>query len=154
MSEQSNEYPIPVSPHVKKFLLKRYEHKGSHILVNEFTDLGKFIVLALIDRRKWKGANALTESAKLTETITLVLPEDILKLVVDASKLLRINIDMDRVFKSHLLVFIAANEQNGTPVRTACKKYLEYLNITQSEYSIDTAYKNYQRAIVKLRQSH
>jgi hypothetical protein len=152
MSEARKEYTIPTFPHLKKFMLKTEPHKGSVILVDEYSVLGKVITLALLDRRAWKEVSAFNtseRSAKLTESIKLILTKEQSEMAVRQSKLLRINIDMDRVFKSHLLTFIEAKKQDGTPVRIACKNFLQYLDLDDSDYSLDSAYKHYQRDVLK-----
>lgn len=129
-----------------------YSHNGSCVLVDECTDLGKFITLALLDRRAWKESrdiNTPERSSKLNCTIRFLLTKEQSGMAVRLSKLIRINLDMDRVFKEHLLTFIESKKQDGTPVRLACRNYLEYLNIDESEYSLEAAYKHYQRSVLK-----
>jgi hypothetical protein len=146
------QYTIPVFPHVKKFINKTYPTAADCVLVDECTDLGKFITLALIDNRAWKESRDLNtpeRAAKFTESIKVMLTIQQAEMRVRQSKLIRLNIDMDRVFKAHLITFIESKKQDGYPVRLACRKFMEYFNLDESEYSLDAAYKHYQRAVLK-----
>ncbi len=141
-----NHYKIQVFPHVKKFLKRQY---GLNVIkpiqVDGYSPLGKSVMLALRDNRKRAEYNDQYRD-KLTSEITLVLTKEMMELSPKLSKLLKISIDMDGLFKQHLLTWIFAQQTTGIPPFTACKYFLAYFGIEEKEYSLDAAYKFWQRS--------
>lgn len=143
MTNQRSRFTIPVFPHVKKFIEKKYQATGV-IKTEEYTTLGKMVTLALRDGRRWTEYNTI-ERKHLSDTITLHLTTEQLKLGPRTTKLLRINLDMDREFKSHLISWINAGSFVGIKPFNSCKNFLAYHRIDEKEYSLDAAYKYWQR---------
>lgn len=139
-----NRFTIPVFPHVKKFILKNTRASGS-IKVEEYTVLGKLITLALRDSSVGAENNDIYRD-RITASITVVLSKRQAELGPRLSKLMRINVDIDRVFKDHLLTSIYSLADAGIPPYKACRMFLERYNIDESEYSADAAYRFYQRS--------
>jgi hypothetical protein len=143
---QRNQFTIDVFPHVKKFILKTYPSTGTDkgsVKVEEYTTLGKYVTLAL---REPAGAeNNGQYRDRLTTTITIVLTKKQSQLGPRLHKLMRINTDIDRVFKEHMLTWINAHQECGVPPYTACRLFLEYYKIDESEYSLEAAHRFYQR---------
>lgn len=137
-------FTVPIFPHVRKFILKNYKVTDP-IKVEDYNVLGKMVTLALRDNRKRVDYNDQYRD-RLTASITIVLSKDQADLGPRIGKLIRINIHMDLIFKEHLLCWINALKGDGIPVNTACKMFLEYYNIEEKEYSLDAAYKYYQRS--------
>jgi hypothetical protein len=52
---------------------------------------------------------------------------------------------MDDTFKEHLLTWVEGQQTAGIPAHTACKMFLEFYDIDEKEYSLDAAYKLWQR---------
>ncbi|HYG19900.1 MAG TPA: hypothetical protein VD816_13275, partial [Ohtaekwangia sp.] len=140
--KKRNQFTIPVFPHVKKFILKNYQ-VCDPIKIEEYNILGKSVTLALRETRSLPGKGYQVEN--LTASITVVLTSEQSKLGPRISKLIRINVDMDRLFKEHLLSWIYALKTAGIPPFTACKMFLEHFSIDEKEYSLDAAYKYWQR---------
>ena len=141
-----NQFTIDVFPHVKKFILKTYRTatlaKGT-VKVEEYTTLGKYVTLAL---REPAGPSHNDQYRdRLTASLTLVLTDKQSKLTPRLHKLMRLNIDLDRVFKEHLITWINAHRLSGIPPYTACRMFLEYYNIDEKEYPLDAAHRYYQR---------
>lgn len=124
-------------------MLKTYPHKGGVFHCEEYSSLGKITTLALLDRRAWKNSNDQTRD-RLTESITITLNTQQNNMLPRLHKLQRINLDIDKIFKEHLLVWIKAQEYQDTPVHAACKQFLEYFQIDEKEYSLEAAYKYWQ----------
>jgi hypothetical protein len=141
-----NQFTIDVFPHVKKFILKTFPasvERGA-VKVEEYNTLGKYVTLAL---REPAGAeNNDQYRDRLTASITLILTKKQSQLGPRLHKLMRINTDLDRVFKEHLLSWIAALSASGIAPYTACRMFLEYYGIDESEYSLEAAHRFYQRA--------
>jgi hypothetical protein len=119
-----NKFTIDVFPHIKKFILKNHDATNGSIKVennDQFRD-------------------------RLTTTLTLELTKKQTQLGPRVSKLMRVNTDMDRVFKEHLLCWIKAQSALGIPPFTACRTFLEYYAIDESEYSLEAAHRFYQRS--------
>lgn len=143
MTPPRNRFTIPVFPHVKKFILKKYR-ADTVVKTEEYTTLGKLVTLALRDARQWTEYNTIHRK-QLSETIVLHLTVEQMKLGPKISKLLRLNVDMDREFKSHLVSWIHAGTAVGIAPFNSCKNYLIYYKIDEKEYSLDAAYKYWQR---------
>jgi len=140
-----NRFTIHIYPHVKKFITRN--NKANPFRVEEYSTLGRLITLALRDTRasfQYKDNNDQYRN-RLTATITIILTDDQSKYGPTIGKLMRINIDMDRIFKEALIVWICAQQQQGIPPYNACKLFLQYYGIDESEYSLDAAYKYWQR---------
>lgn len=142
-----NQFTVPVFPHVKKFIIRKYRAPSSGsetVKTEEYSTLGKLVTLALRDGRQWTEYNTIHRK-QLTDSITLHLTNEQLKLGPRISKLLRINVDVDREFKSHLVSWIQAGTAFGIAPFTTCKSFLAYYRIDEKEYSLDAAYKYWQR---------
>ncbi len=116
--------------------------------MEEYTTMGRFITLALRDTRssfEYKDHNDQYRN-RLTETITIILTDSQARYGPRTQKLMRINIDMDRVFKEALIIWISAQKQQGIPPYTSCKLFLEHYALDESEYSLEAAYKYWQRS--------
>jgi hypothetical protein len=142
-----NRYTIPVFPHVKKFILKTY-NLTPPIKTEEYHTFGKLVTKALLDNRSSAEYNDLYRN-KLTDTLVIMLTKEQSEFSPRINRLLRLNIDMDRVFKDHLIAHILTLRPLGIPAHTACKMFLEKFGIDENEYSLDAAYKCWQREGVK-----
>jgi hypothetical protein len=140
-------FTIPIYPHVKKFILKNYGKyiSGSGINTEEYTILGKIVTLSLRETRSRVKDNDQYRD-RLTETICLVLTKEQTELSPRLHKLIRVNTDMDVIFKDHMLEWIQGQKVAGIPPYTACKMFLERYQIDDKEYSLDAAYRYWQRS--------
>ena len=141
-----NQFTIPVFPHVRKFMLKTYTHRGGIFKSEEYSPLGQLVTLALCDPRAWKASND-QERDRLNTTVTLMLNTDQCKMGPRLFKLQRINLDIDRMFKDHLVVWIKAQAELGRGAHPACRSFLEAYDLDPygTEYNLDSAYKYWQR---------
>jgi hypothetical protein len=137
------QFTIPVYPHVKKFMQKKYG-SASVIRTEEYSTLGKLVTLALLEKRHWKEYSLQFKEKELP-SITLQLTHEQCELGPRIHKLLRINIDMDAEFKAHLITWILAGQDLGVPPYRTCRSFLEHFKIDEKEYSLDAAYKYWQR---------
>lgn len=145
MTQPRNKFTIPVFPHVKKFIQKKYR-SSSQVICEEYTTLGKLVTLALRDGRQTTQQNSKALLRKHhSEEITLLLTSEQTRLSPRLGKLLRINVDMDREFKAHMITWIEAGKAMNVPPYTSCKMYLVHYMIDEKEYSLDAAYKYWQR---------
>ena len=143
MHPKRNKFTIPIFPHVKKFIIKN--NRGNPLKVEEYSTLGRIITLSLRDTRASFEYNDQYRD-RLTEKLTIILTDDQTKYGPRVQKLMRINIDMDRVFKEALIIWISAQKQQGIPPYTSCKLFLEHYALDESEYSLEAAYKYWQRS--------
>ena len=139
-----SKYSVPVFPHVKKFILKNYCNPEP-VKVEEYTTIGKMVTLALRDNRKHAEFNDQYRD-RLTATISIHLTTEQSKMGPRLGKLMRLNIHIDGIFKEHMLTWISALKTDGIPAYTACKMFLDYYQLDENEYGLNTAYKYYQRA--------
>lgn len=146
---QHRVYTIHVFAHVKKFLKKNVPSKNGVFRSEEYSTFGKMVTLALRDTRPWKQATGKGDDFfrdRLTESIVIQLTEEQARMSPRLNKLQRINVDLDRMFKESLIGWIEAQSALGTPVHSACKLFLQHYQLDEKEYSLDSAYKHWQRS--------
>ena len=137
-------FKVHVFPHVKRFILKEYG-PSEPVKSEEYGVFGKMVTLALKDNRAGADNNDQYRD-RLTASITIVLTHEQSKMGPRLGKLLRINVHMDSLFKEHLLAWISALKANGIAPYTACKMFLDYYDLDENEYSLNSAYMYYKRA--------
>jgi len=138
-------FTIHVFPHLKKFIAKTY---GAGVIrTEESTVLGRLVTATLREKRISKfSAIDWPHHLKPSESLTIQLTVEQARLSPRLNKLDRINLDMDKVFKESLAGWILAQTEAGRMAYTACKSFLEFYGIDDNEYSLDAAYKYYQRS--------
>jgi hypothetical protein len=144
-----NHFKVPVYRRVKKFLK---EHQGidvnKPIPVDEYSLLGKMVLAALREKREHRLKEYNDQYRdQLQETVTMALSQDMMNLGPRIGKLIRINIDVDMWLKDAMLTHIEAQRITGIPEYSACRSFLEHYKLVD-DYSLDAAYKTYQRAEV------
>jgi hypothetical protein len=143
--ERRQVFSIPVYPHVKKFILKKFRlHEPAR--AEEYNTFGKFIMNTLQDNRLRVDYNDSQFRDRLTASLQVNLTINQAKHAPRLQKLIRINHAMDDAFKEHLVTWIQGQNAAGIPAHTACKIFLEYYDIDENEYSLDAAYKIWQRS--------
>lgn len=142
------EFTIPVFPHVKKFVFKKYRafRVRSKIRTEEHTLLGKVVTLALKDNRLRQKYQDSQYRDRLTDTLTLELTKEQSEFSPRPYKLIRINQALDDAFKEHLLTWVGAQQEAGVPAYAACKMFLQFYDIDEQEYTLDAAYRLWQRS--------
>ncbi len=138
-------FTIDVFPHVKKFIFKTYRNSTEGrdtVTLEKNSTLSNLVTLALREPSSSAEGGPKRDSM---ETITLVLTKNQSGLNPSLRKLRRINVDMDRLFKEHLMSWITANEDHFPPY-SACRQFLEHYRINEKEYSLAAAYRFYQRS--------
>jgi hypothetical protein len=140
-----NEFTIPVYPHVKKFILRKFRLQEP-CRAEEYNTFGKFIMNALEDKRLRLAYNDSQFRDRLTCSIKVLLTTEQIKTSPRLQKLIRINHAMDDAFKEHLVTWIQGQVAAGIPAYAACKMFLQFYDIDENEYSLDAAYKIWQRS--------
>lgn len=139
------DYKILVFPHVQKFMLRTYPHKRGVFMVSEANSLGKLVTMAITKYQR-QSTNDKERDRKMVPVI-LRLTSDQLNSRPRLWKLYRLNLDVDDVFKEHLLVWIASHAALGASARSACINFLEHYKIDETEYALGSAYKHWQRTV-------
>lgn len=142
-SRKVEKFNVPVYPHLKKFILKNYKDREP-LRIEDNSMLGKMITLALYDNRN-RSKHKDQHPVRMTERLVIILSEEQQNLHPGIDKLVRINVSMDRIFKEHLMGWIQAMRTNGMTPFKACRMFLDHYGINGEEYSVNTAYKYYQR---------
>lgn len=149
-------FKVPVYPHIKKFLAKKYKRTvaQSEIRISgnqrvysceEYTVLGKLVKLTLMHRKE-KIHHLDQFRNRLTENILLKLTSHQARLSPRIKTLININDHLDTYFKESLLSYIKEQDEDGVPPFNACRNFLEKYGIDENEYSLDAAYKYWQRS--------
>jgi len=148
-------YKIPIKPHLKKFIIKRFIKKSKILFVDEESkddkvgsSFDKMIQLCLRDNRKRSEFNDQYRD-KLTDELVVELGTKLNELSPRIGKLMRINIYADSLFKEALLIWIEAQGEDGISPHAACKSFIKFYDIDESEYALTTAYQYYQRSKTK-----
>jgi hypothetical protein len=149
MSDRKNTiHKVPIKPHLKKFFLKSHS-LTEPIKVDEDTLLGKQVLSILQDKRSLNGRemNIITEfdSDQLDDNLKLELSTTLTDRAPRIGKLIRINIYLQLVFKSGVILWIQAQTKAGINPYNACKAFLEYYDIDESEYSLDGVHQIWKR---------
>lgn len=140
-----NKFTIPVYPHVKKFILKKYRLR-TPVKTEETTTFGKAITLVLKDNRLRLKYQDSQYRDRLTASLTIVLTKEQSEFGPRQNKLIRINQAMDDAFKEHLLTWVSGQQEAGIPAYAACKMFLQFYDIDEKEYTLDAAYRLWQRS--------
>lgn len=135
---------VHVFPHVHKFCKKEFHHASGIFSAEEYSTFGKLVTFALRNQQTRNSNDQARD--RLTATITIRLNKRQQELGPRAFKLQRLNIDLDLLFKEYLLVWIHAQAAQGTPAHAACKMFLQHYNLDEQDYSLDNAYKHWQRS--------
>lgn len=152
MTTNTKTFTIQVFPHVKKFIKKKVLCQKGVFIIEEHTTVGKMVALALCETRAWKHASNKGDDFtrdRLTASVQLRLTEQQMKMSPRLYKLQRINTDIDQRFKESLIDWIEAQRDLGHPVHAACKSFLAHYEMDETEYSLDSAYKYWQRSNAK-----
>lgn len=143
--QSRNRFTIPVFPHVKKFILKKYRLRNP-VKPEETTVFGQLITKVLKDNRMRLKYQDSQYRDRLTESLTIVLTKEQSEFGPRQYKLIRINQAMDDAFKEHLLTWVGAQQEAGVPAHAACKMFLQFYDIDEQEYTLDAAYRLWQRS--------
>jgi hypothetical protein len=143
-------YTIHVSPQVRKFMLKNFAYYNGVFRTEEWSTLGSLVTLCLIDNRAWKDRHLTDDYLKENETqkIIVELTTAQMKMTPRIFKLPRINTEINRLFKEHMVTWIRSQYEIGVSAHQACRSFLEYYNLDPGgkEYNLDNAYKAWQRS--------
>lgn len=133
---------IAIFPHLKKFILKHYKiEPGEPVYVSMHNTLG--ITMKHVLKEKVKISNR--HQNRLTEKITLELCKSLSGRELRRSYLLQFNIEYDRVFKDFYRVWVTGMTTEKVPESEAIKRFLEYYNIKETEYSYLSAQRDWSR---------
>lgn len=141
MSNRKITVKVPIKSHLKKFVLWALD-ADEPVQVTEIDFLGRSIMKVLQETRSHKFANVLEG---YTERIEIQLTSRMQERNYRLHRLIHINTELDKAFRDAIILFVRAQNQAGEPSNSACKNFLELLNIDESEFSYDAAYKAWQR---------
>jgi hypothetical protein len=138
-----NQFKVPVSAYLKKYLAKKfYQGNKGPYKVEEDTLLGKQFMSIIIDGRK---KDFIDKHIEYSETISVILSQDMILRSPKITKLVTINYFLDKVFKEDLIGWILSAQHYGIRPFNASKDFLAYYDIEETEYSRDAAYKLWNR---------
>jgi len=138
MSELITTITIPTKPHLKKYLLKIYDQQEPFRL-DETTGLGKNLMSSLVDKVEY-----INVSDQYTARLTLSLATRFAKRGAQVKRFVYINSLLEEMFKEALFLWIYCKGTEGTNPSQACKDFLAFLGVDESEYTYAAAYKCWQ----------
>ncbi len=139
--KQEPVFRIPMKPHLKKFVLKRARSKEP-LQVNERSLLGRNIMKVLQETRKHKFDSVLYQ---YTDRLQVTLTHDMMERSPNLKRLVYVNTEIEKEFKEAIFIWVEAQMEMNCPANEACKNFLEYYGIDDTEYTYDATYKAWQR---------
>lgn len=136
-------FHIPILPHLKKYLVKKFfSGHNAPYKIEENTLLGKQFMSVIIDGRK---VDFIDKHLEMSEKLSVKLSQDMMDRSPRLAKLVTINYFVDKLFKEELISWILSAEYHGVRPFPASKNFLEYYSIEEAEYSHDAAYRLWMR---------
>lgn len=136
---------INVKPLVKKVILRSegFEPIAAHLN----TLLGR-----LIQANVGKGTKKSkpVDYDEYTDTLDIALPSSITDYSYNRVKLSLINETYYQKFKQDMFLFITAQRSAGLSIQKAIENFLQYYNVKDEEYSIETARREWNRYCLKI----
>lgn len=130
---------VPIAPHLKKFILKQYKYEEP-VPVQLKTLLGQQVYSLLRDKTRQK-----TNYDKYTEELQLELSDMLSDFEYRLSKVVLLNVYFEKIFKSTMYTWILAQDMEGRPPYHGVRSFLKFYNITEEEYSSESAYRAWLR---------
>jgi hypothetical protein len=137
----SREIEIPILPHLKKFINKFYQFNGEPFEVTLDNPIGIAMKHVLKDRKKVD----LKLVERCTTTARFQLASDFTKYELRMSFICQFNREFDRIFKNMMYLWIMAQFEVGINNRVAVKNFLRQFEISDNEYSYESAYRAWSR---------
>lgn len=134
---------IRTYPHLKKFIQKFYKSEtDGTVRVDMHSSLGITMSKTLISKRKIQ----VNKLERATEELTLKLNQRISKLSLHPLIAHQFNIEMDRIFKDHLVQWILSQETTALlSASESIRSFQKYYRINESEYSFENMRRHYTR---------
>jgi hypothetical protein len=134
---------IPIKPYLKSFIYKLYRQKPDHpikVEEDDASELGHHLYNVIIDKRVLsKGHDVFSDS------LQVILPKRMKERSPRLNKLVRINLVYDKTFKRSLYLWVEAQCSMGIPAYRSVERFLRHFNISEAEYSKESAYRAFQR---------
>jgi len=132
---------IPIKPHLKKYLIKRFGINKDYINVNKRSMIGQLIIKSFAERK-----NKPKKNDKFTDKITIVFDHKY-DLTLSAGNVFDFNRIIDEIYRSELGMFIGLNYLfNEYPERKqAILNFNDKFNINEDDIPLDTLIKYIQR---------
>lgn len=127
---------IPVYPHIKKLLYYNVLDPKAPLRAEFHNRLGLTIRAILHSKAEKSQAND-----RMTETIQVEVNDWLSKMDHRVKKLVKINDYFDKDFKEIMFHSVRDQYHAGIPALQAVKIFLKRLEITEDEYSYETAYR-------------
>ncbi|HEY3406435.1 MAG TPA: hypothetical protein VGK59_23770 [Ohtaekwangia sp.] len=136
---KNNLTTIPTRKHLKKFLLRYYDTREP-VMIDNHTSLGRAVLSALVLKMQY-----VPDGHDHNDTLQLQLSSRVTERTLRTKQLITINNHLDEMFEEALITWIHAQGTEGVNPNLACKSFLSFFKIEESEYSYDAAYKRWQR---------
>lgn len=136
------EVDFPILPHLKKYIYQFYKiDKNMPVRVTVRSSLG--IAMKHVLRERKKVNRKVLD--RYTERITFSLSDSFANLELRSSFIIQFNVEYDRVFKENMRTWIMAQYDSGINNRLSIMNFLKFYNIKESEYSYDSAQRDWTR---------
>lgn len=142
----SKNFFIPIKPHLKKWYLKNFDLEEP-VKLEEDSLLGSHVVAILQDKRsRTDPKNTLFGRDDITDKLDVILSSTMERRSPRIGKLIRINVFLHHLFQNSLIVWVKSQGNADLNAYTAVKNFLSFYAIDEKEYSLDGAYKLWQRS--------
>jgi len=134
------EITLAVSPMVRKIFLSRYGEEP--IRIHRSDAVYHYLQGDPIrpNKSKYKKLHNL-----LTTSLTIRVSDSVHERLQAKERCITVGYYLHKVFQEEMLVYVHAQHQAGVPAQTALKDFLDRNNITEDDYSLETAYTAWKR---------
>ncbi len=136
------ETTIPVKPHLKKYLISRFNVKEEPIFVSKRTKIGKFIIKSFSEQAN----NRFRNITDITDSINIIFDERN-DLTFSEGNVFDFNILIEEIYRRELGMFVSVHflfaeypERKQTIIN-----FNDKMGITEDEMPLDTLIKHLQR---------
>lgn len=134
---------IKTYPHLKKFIKKFYKlNNDGSVRVDAHTSLGMVMSKVLLSKEKLRSDHL----ERFSDEIDLSLSKRLSEYSLQPRIVYQFNIEMDRLFKEHMIEWILSQYSTGTiTVSDAIRNFQKKYGINEGDYSFDNMFRQYTR---------
>jgi len=134
------EITLAVSPMVRKIFLSRYGQEPIRIHRSDAVYHYLQGDPLRVNPSKYRKLNKL-----LTAAIRVEVSDSVYERLRAKQRCITIGYYLHKILQEEMLIYIQAQHSAGVPAQTALKEYLDENNITEDDYSLETAYTAWKR---------
>lgn len=135
------EIAINIKPHLKKFLLKYFNHPEPIPILSNNVHAKVFIAVAMVH----PDVTQNFKNKEYSESLSFKLNYDLIRYRPKPTQLHKVNIYFDKLFKEIMYQWAISAQCSDNFASGGIRNFLKYYNIREDEYSWDVAWRAWQR---------